>query len=157
MRQWIMKNLLPCFILILMSIFGYAVIAVPSVKANNLNFTGQAPIEVSINLGTSSNELKFEPNHLEFKVGQKYKLLLSNPSSTKHYFTAKDFADKIWTQKVDAGNVEIKGAINELELRPGSNAQWVFIPMKAGIYDLHSTVPGHTEAGMIGEIFVSDG
>jgi uncharacterized cupredoxin-like copper-binding protein len=156
MRQWIIKILLPSFILILISIFGYAVIAVPSVEANNLNLSGQTPIEISLNLGTSSNELKFEPNHLEFKVGQKYKLLLSNPSSTKHYFTAKDFADKIWTQKVDAGNVEIKGAINELELRPGSKAQWVFIPMKAGIYDLHCSITGHTEAGMVGQIIVSD-
>ena len=55
-------------------------------------------------------------------IGKCYQLWLTNPSQLKHYFTAKDFADNIWTQKVEAGKVEIKGAIHELELksnRPG--------------------------------------
>ena len=52
--------------------------------------------------------------------------MLKNPSSQKHYFTAKNFADASWTQKVEAGNVEIKGAIHELELKPGAMAEWVF-------------------------------
>jgi uncharacterized cupredoxin-like copper-binding protein len=67
-------------------------------------------------LGNSANELKFFPSNLEFVVGERYKLLLDNPSPQKHYFTAKDFADVSWTQKVQAGKVEIKGAIHELEL-----------------------------------------
>jgi uncharacterized cupredoxin-like copper-binding protein len=81
--------------------------------------------------------------------------MLQNPSSQKHYFTAKDFADAIWSQKVDAGNVEVKGAIHELELRPGSNADWVFIPLRAGVYSLRCTIPGHAEAGMVGTIEVT--
>ena len=90
-----------------------------------------------------------------FKAGSRYKLVLQNPSSQKHYFTAKDFADAIWSQKVDAGNVEVKGAIHELELRPGSKADWVFIPLRAGIYSLRCTIPGHAEAGMVGTIEVT--
>ncbi len=57
----------------------------------------------------------------------KYKLILDNPSPTKHYFTAKDFADASWTQKVEAGKVEIKGAIHELELKPNAQAEWVIV------------------------------
>ncbi len=115
----------------------------------------QPAIEVKVSLGTETGELKFVPDQLKFTAGKRYKLLLSNPSSVKHYFTAKDFADNIWSQKVDAGNVEIKGAIHELELRPGTQADWVFVPMKSGTYELHCSVPGHAAAGMVGSLVIS--
>jgi uncharacterized cupredoxin-like copper-binding protein len=116
----------------------------------------EIPTEVKISLGNSAGELKFFPDNLQFITGKSYKLILDNPSDQKHYFTAKDFADAIWTRKVDAGNVEIKGAIHELELRPGAIAQWVFTPMKLGNYDLYCSVPGHKEAGMVGKIVITN-
>lgn len=111
--------------------------------------------EVQVSLGNEANELKFVPNQFNFQAGKRYKLVLSNSSALKHYFTAKDFADAIWSQKVDAGNVEIKGAIHELELRPGTKADWVFIPLRSGNYELRCTIAGHTEAGMKGSIVIS--
>lgn len=110
---------------------------------------------VKVSLGSSANELKFFPNQLQFVAGQRYKLLLDNPSPQKHYFTAKDFADASWTQKVEAGKAEIKGMIHELELKPGGEAEWVFVPMKPGQYSLRCPISGHTEAGMTGIITVS--
>jgi uncharacterized cupredoxin-like copper-binding protein len=115
----------------------------------------QKPIEVTMDLGMSTGELQFQPDRLKFRAGQRYQLLLKNPSPLKHYFTAKDFADAIWSQKVDAGNVEIKGAIHELELRPGTSAAWVFIPVRAGVYPLRCTVAGHAEAGMTGTLEIT--
>lgn len=115
----------------------------------------QPATEVTVSLGNAANELKFEPNHLDFVAGKRYQLRLTNPSQMKHYFTAKDFADGIWTQKVEAGKVEIKGAIHELELKPGAIAEWVFVPMKSGKYNLRCSIPGHTEAGMTGEIAIA--
>ncbi len=117
--------------------------------------TSQPVTEVTVTLGNSANELKFFPNNLQFVAGQPYKLLLENPSPQKHYFTAKDFADGSWTQKVQAGKVEVKGAIHELELLPGGKAEWVFVPMKPGTYELHCPIPGHTEAGMTGKIAIA--
>jgi uncharacterized cupredoxin-like copper-binding protein len=114
----------------------------------------EIPTEVKISLGNSAGELKFFPENLQFVTEKSYKLILDNPSNQKHYFTAKDFADAIWTRKVDAGNVEIKGAIRELEIRSGAVAQWVFTPMKAGNYDLYCSIPGHKEAGMMGKIAI---
>ncbi|MBD2204397.1 cupredoxin domain-containing protein [Calothrix sp. FACHB-1219] len=116
----------------------------------------QPAVEVSVSLGNAANELKFEPNSLEFVAGKRYNLRLANPSQMKHYFTAKDFADGIWTQKVEAGKVEIKGAIHEVELKPGATADWVFVPLKSGKYTLRCSVAGHTEAGMTGEITVTN-
>ncbi|WP_414550326.1 multicopper oxidase domain-containing protein [Anabaena sp. CCY 0017] len=118
------------------------------------NLLKQPATEITISLGNSANELKFEPDHLEFEPGKRYLLRLHNPSQLKHYFTAKDFADGIWTQKVQAGKVEVKGAIHELELKPGGEAEWVFVPMKPGSYNLHCSIQGHTEAGMSGEIAI---
>lgn len=112
-------------------------------------------IDVSVHLGTEAGELIFVPNHLEFTAGKPYRITLDNPSPVKHYFTAKDFADAIWTRKVDAGNVEIKGAIHELELRPGAIAEWVFVPQRTGTYGLRCTIPGHAEAGMVGELAIA--
>lgn len=111
--------------------------------------------QVKVSLGNTLGELKFFPNHFEFVAGQKYKLLLDNPSPTKHYFTSKDFADASWTQKVEAGKVEIKGAIHELELKPGAEAEWFFVPLKSGTYELHCSVVGHAEAGMTGDLVIS--
>lgn len=126
----------------------------PAIAAPNSPFLKQAPTEIHISLGSASDELKFFPNELKFEVGKRYKLILDNPSPEKHYFTAKDFADGIWSQKVEAGKVEVKGAIHELELKPGAIAEWVFVPMKPGTYQLRCTIPGHTEAGMTGRLIV---
>lgn len=110
--------------------------------------------EINVSLGNEAGELVFEPNHLELVAGKKYKIKLDNPSPTKHYFTSKDFADASWTQKVEAANVEIKGAIHELELKPSAEAEWVLVPMKPGKYELHCSISGHTEAGMVGDIVI---
>lgn len=115
----------------------------------------QTPLEVRVHMGTESGDLKFVPETFNVEAGKRYKLILDNPSPVKHYFTAKDFADAIWTQKVEAANVEVKGAIHELELKPTAEAEWVFIPLKPGTYDLHCSIPGHAEAGMVGSITIS--
>nr|WP_225938713.1 plastocyanin/azurin family copper-binding protein [Kovacikia minuta] len=132
-----------------------AAIAAPTSVTGDLS--KQAAIEVQVSLGTATDELKFVPDNLEFVTGKRYKLVLNNPSSQKHYFTAKDFADGIWSQKVEAGKVEVKGAIHELELKPTATAEWVFVPIKPGSYPLRCTIPGHAEAGMTGVINISTG
>ncbi|WP_310421682.1 plastocyanin/azurin family copper-binding protein [Chamaesiphon sp. VAR_48_metabat_135_sub] len=145
----------------LMMVVGIYSFPVSSVLADRFS-TGEAaptivtaPTEIKISLGNTANELKFFPDRVQLVAGKKYKLLLSNSSPQKHYFTAMEFASSSWTQKVDAGNVEIKGAIQELELRPSTNAAWVLVPMKPGNYKLRCTIPGHTEAGMTGTIAVA--
>ncbi len=126
-----------------------------AVPPGAIDLAKQPVIALNVSLGTPEGELKFVPNQFAFKSGQRYKLTLTNPSPMKHYFTAKDFADGIWSQKVDAGNVEIKGAIHELEIRPGGSADWVFVPIKTGNYELHCSIAGHTEAGMTGKITIA--
>jgi len=115
----------------------------------------RAPIEVQVHLSNSDNELKFFPDTVSFIPGKRYKLVLDNPSTKNHYFTAKDFADVIWTQKLEAGHVQVKGVIHDLELEPGAIAEWLFIPIKPGTYKLRCTATGHTEAGMVGQLEIA--
>ena len=107
---------------------------------------------ITVHLGTAAGSLRFEPSQMQFTAGQRYRLVLDNPSPEKHYFTAKDFADGLWTQKVQVGDVEVKGAIHELELKPGAIAEWVFVPERPGLYELHCAIAGHAEAGMVGQL-----
>jgi uncharacterized cupredoxin-like copper-binding protein len=137
-----------CCLILAVAIYSCQVLPTLAVAA------GAAPIELKISLGNTANELKFFPDRVQLVAGKKYKLLLSNPSPQKHYFTAREFASSSWTQKVDAGNVEIKGAIQELELRPNTTAAWVLVPIKPGSYQLRCTIPGHTEAGMTGTMTI---
>lgn len=144
--QLIGQNLIWTIVIILVS----SLFSMPTALADSqLN-------EIQVSLGNSSGELKFFPSSIQLEAGKPYKLLLDNPSPVKHYFTSKDFADASWTKKVQAGKVEIKGAIHELELKPGGQAEWVLTPMKSGTYELHCSIRGHAPAGMVGEIIVTD-
>ncbi|MEN9241038.1 MAG: sulfocyanin-like copper-binding protein [Thermostichus sp. DG02_3_bins_51] len=116
----------------------------------------QAPQDQFIQLGTADSQLVFVPKELSFHNGVLYRLHLSNPSQLKHYFTAKDFADAVWTRKLEVAGVEIKGQIREIELKPGAAVEWQFIPLKSGVYSLICTIPGHAEAGMLGRIIIGD-
>ncbi|MEM6448669.1 MAG: plastocyanin/azurin family copper-binding protein [Cyanobacteria bacterium P01_D01_bin.123] len=114
----------------------------------------QTPVVVSVELGTVEGSLRFVPDALQFKEGKLYALVLSNPSPVKHYFTAKDFADAIWTRKVEVAGAEVKGHVNNIELKPGAELEWAFVPIKPGTYSLICPLPGHGEAGMQGEIVI---
>ncbi len=150
------QRLQKTFKVILGVILCLGTILMPAAIASAAGDLSRQPVtEITVSLGNEAGELKFFPDLLEFESGKRYKLVLKNPSSQKHYFTAKNFADASWTQKVEAGKVEIKGAIHELELKPGAMAEWVFVPMKSGTYNLRCTVAGHTEAGMIGKITIA--
>jgi len=122
--------------------------------ASAADLSQQQPIEVIVKLGDEQNHLAFTPAKLTFDAGKLYKLVLENPSSSKHYFSALRFASAIWTRKVEVGGAEIKGATRELEIKPGGKAEWFFVPVQAGNFPLKCTVPSHAEAGMVGEITI---
>ena len=68
---------------------------------------------------------------------------------------ARDFASKVFTILVEAGGLEVKGAVTEVALEPGASLTWVFVPMRPGRYGLLCPVTGHVEAGMVGSLVIS--
>jgi uncharacterized cupredoxin-like copper-binding protein len=145
--------------------FVIAVAAYPLANASAAgNLAKQDPIEVRVELGTTANDLVFVPNELTFETGKLYKLVLTNPSSKKHYFTSLGLASMVYTRKVQVVNngtiAEIKGAIREIEVYPGATAEWWFVPVATGkISDLHCQIKDddgmtHVEKGMVGTITI---
>lgn len=150
-------------------IFGLALLtpglpaAAPALAAGDM--TKQQPIEVRVSLGTGEGRHQFVPSELRFETGKLYKLVLANPSKTKHYFTSPGLAARVYTRKVQVvdakGTIaEIKGSIREIEVYPGGTAEWWFVPVATGtLNDLHCHIrdtDGQTHAakGMVGTITI---
>lgn len=112
------------------------------------------PVTIEVRLGSRDGHLTFKPNALTFETGSLYKLVLINPSPSKHYFTALRFAAAVWTRKVQDANMEVKGAVREIEVLPGKRAEWFFVPVQTGVFDLRCAITGHTEAGMTGRLTI---
>ena len=106
------------------------------------NLAKQKPIEMRLDMGKdSAGDHKFYPDKLTFETGKLYKLVLHNPSDSKHYFTSPDFVSRVYTRKVQvmddlgAGAKqigEIKGAVSEVEVYPGGTTEWWFVPVATG-------------------------
>jgi uncharacterized cupredoxin-like copper-binding protein len=106
------------------------------------NLAKQKPIEVRLDMGKDGvGNHEFYPDKLTFETGKLYKLVLHNPSDSKHYFTSPDFVSRIYTRKVQvmddlgAGAKqigEIKGAVSEVEVYPGGTTEWWFVPVATG-------------------------
>jgi len=125
---------------------------------SSYNITGQPIEEVAVTLGSADGDLVFDPPTIELTAGRLTKLQFSNPSPQTHYFTALEFADKVYSVLVLAGDpaVEVKGKVQEVALKGGAAATWILLPIKAGTYPLRCTVNGHTEGGMVGTIIVKE-
>ena len=134
------------------TIMAFAAALLIATTATAADLSSQTPIKVEVKLGSKGGELVFEPNQLSFQAGKLYKLVIENPSPNKHYFSALRFASAVWTRKVEADGVEIKGSVREIEVKPGGEAEWFFVPVKTGSFDLECTIPGHADAGMVGTI-----
>ena len=117
---------------------------------------------VVLEMGTNDDGgMYFKPNHLKFKTGQAYKLVLKNVDKVKHEVEANEFSDKIFTRKVEIKDnndglvAEIKGNIREVEIGPGKQVEWFVVPIQTGTeMEMVCALPGHKEAGMYGLITI---
>ena len=135
-------------------------LTVPIIVNAQGDLTNQQPIIKSIQLGDKHNALRFYPDQLTFETGKVYKLIISNRSTQKHYFSANGMAHSVFTRKVQIVSsnqtlVEVKGTISEIEVYPGATAEWWFVPIKTiTASSLHCAIKGHREAGMVGKITI---
>lgn len=153
----------------MVAVVGAALLFGPGAFAAG-DLSKQDPITVRVDLGAEGVEQhRFHPDKLTFETGKLYKLVIHNPSNSKHYFTSFGFAAKVWTRKVqvmdDIGPgsktiAEIKGAVREMEVLPGGTTEWWFVPIATGVItDLHCHIKDkdgktHAEKGMTGMITI---
>lgn len=125
-------------IALLSSVF---IILLSSLSANAKgDLTKQTPIEIKVILGDKDNAMKFSPSIIELETGKLYKMVIENQGPVKHYFSSDGFSQSVLTRKVQVNNnggapiAEIKGTIREVEVYPGFQAQWWFVPVKTGTF-----------------------
>lgn len=114
----------------------------------------QTPVDLKVILGAKDNEFAIKPKTWNLQTGKLYKVTLVNEGKIKHEWVAPEFTLTIWTRKVQVGGVEIKGVINEIELGPGTKAEWYFVPIRTGEFEMACEIEGHKEAGMFGKVIV---
>lgn len=114
----------------------------------------QTPVELKVLLGAKDSEFVIRPKTWNLETGKLYKVTLVNEGKVKHEWVAPEFALTIWTRKVQVGGVEVKGVINEIELEVGAKADWYFVPIRTGEFEMVCEIEGHREAGMVGKILV---
>ncbi len=114
----------------------------------------QTPVDLKVLLGAKDNEFAITPKTWNLETGKLYKVTLVNGGKVKHELAAPEFTLTIWTRKVEVGGVEVKGVINEVELGPGAKAEWYFVPIRTGSFEMACEIEGHKEAGMVGKIVV---
>ena len=145
-----------------------ALLSIPAVFAGG-DLSKQKPITVRLDLGKDGvKDHKYYPDKLTFETGKLYRLVIHNPSDSKHYFTSLAFAAKVWTRKVQvmddlgAGAKtigEIKGAVREVEVYPGGTTEWWFVPVatgtaKMGCHIKEKDGETHKEKGMKGTVTI---
>lgn len=141
-------------IAVLLLIGGSLAFALGDLTRNN-------PIEIKLHMGTQGAHMYFRPDHLTFETGRAYKLVLINDDLQKHELESTEFAEKIFTRKVevvssDGGMLaEIKGAVREIEVGPKGTVEWFFVALQPGDeMEMWCAIQGHKEAGMHGHISI---
>lgn len=114
-----------------------------------------------LEMGSKDGRMYFKPDHLDFKTGQAYKIVLKNVDKIKHEVDAGEFVEKIFTRKVEIKNdkgglvAEIKGTIREIEIGPEAEVEWYVVPIQPGEkIEMVCAIEGHKEAGMLGTISI---
>jgi len=104
------------------------------VLAGPVTLPGSGSSEVRIAAG----EYRFTPSRFTLSKGTPVRLTLANGGALEHDLRFDD-QPEIW-----------------LRARPGESATIVFTPQRAGTFSFRCTLPGHADAGMVGEFTVVD-
>ncbi len=83
-------------------------------------------------------EFKFEPANLTVKRGQEVVITLQNRGTVVHDWVVKDLN------------------VTSPKVQPGQSATVRFTPNRTGTFKIECLEPGHAEAGMVGQLTVTD-
>lgn len=93
-------------------------------------------------------EYRFTPDHLVFKQGGTYRLVLENRGKELHEFTAPEFVAAITVDDPAVLTADNK----EIVVRPGERKELRFVARRAGRFPLRCA--DHDWTGMVGEITI---
>jgi uncharacterized cupredoxin-like copper-binding protein len=111
----------------------------------------QAPIVLSLRLGTEAGDLEIVPGTLTLQAGKPHKLVIINLSEVAHVLALPEFSATVAHSSAPAFPYK-PGTI---DVAAGETVEWYFVPTKAGHYKMGCAIRAHAEAGMHGEIVVN--
>jgi uncharacterized cupredoxin-like copper-binding protein len=82
-----------------------------------------------------AREFSFEPARIEVQAGRPFTLILENQGAVEH-------------------EIEVHEANIHLHAGPRQTVQGTFTIPTPGTYEIACEIPGHKEAGMVGELVV---
>jgi uncharacterized cupredoxin-like copper-binding protein len=83
-------------------------------------------------------EFKFDPANLTVKRGQEVVITLQNKGTVVHDWNVQDLG------------------VSSPKVQPGQSATVRFTPQRTGTFKIECLEPGHAEAGMVGQLTVTD-
>lgn len=117
----------------------------------------QAVTELSV---TGTDALAFEPDEFTVPAGQQVTLEFAASPSAEHDFVITDAADHGSVGDVghgahaDEDHAETSGDLHVAHADAGQTVTATFTIDVPGIYEVHCSVPGHRESGMVATLTV---
>lgn len=107
-------------------------------------------------LTLKATDIAYDRTRLEVTAGKPVTLTFINEGVLEHDFNILAFDVTDVHDSGAGGHGGHAGAQGDLHVsaKPGSMAMLEFTPTTPGVYEFYCTVPGHREAGMVGQLIV---
>jgi len=103
----------------------------------------------------SDGKMNFVPARLEVRVGEQVKFVITNAGALAHEFVLADAASNIKHAALMQKYPDMQHDDPNGKTMPvGGKAEILWKFSKAGTFEFACNIPGHREAGMLGEITV---
>ena len=105
----------------------------------------------------ANDQLQFDPDTVDVKVGETITFEIENTGSVDHEFVLGSAGYQVQhEEEMQAGEMEMGREPNELEAPAGETATLTWHFTEAGTTEFGCHEPGHFPAGMLGTITVSE-
>ncbi len=101
-------------------------------------------------------DIAYEPQSIEVTAGRPVTLTLVNEGALEHDFNITKILVTDVHDSNEGGHAGHDDASSDLHtsVEPGGRSTLTFTPTTPGTYDFYCSVPGHREAGMVGQLSV---
>jgi len=118
--------------------------------------TPQQPIT---NIALEARDFAYGPDTIAVPAGREITLVFKNSGQVEHDFVVERInVTNVVARQGEPTHRHMDPVEYDLHISalPGSSGTLVFTPMEPGIYEIFCSVEGHKEAGMVGQLVVSD-
>lgn len=116
---------------------------------------GMEPPSDAVEVTVLAEDVKFVPDEMTIRAGQVVTITLRNDDTIEHDLQVDDLS----IERIDGGDMagDHEGAgedVLAVHTLAGESASLTFRTEQKGTFDFYCTIPGHKEAGMVGELTV---